>query len=60
MAAIGIVTTPSAVADAIGVYRSDHRLGFLGFVGPIAFGIRFATIYVFRWLWWKTRPEKAS
>jgi hypothetical protein len=49
--------TPNAVINAIDFYRSDQRLGF---VMPLALIIRFAQIYGFTWLWWKTRPEEAD
>jgi Na+/H+ antiporter NhaA len=57
LAAIGVLSTPGAILDAINLNRSEHRLGF---ITVIAFSIRFAQIYGFTWLWWKTRPYKAT
>jgi hypothetical protein len=57
LAVAGVVTTPAAVISAIDLYRSDHRLGF---VVPLGLGIRFAQIYGFTWLWWKTRPVDSN
>lgn len=56
-AILAILTTPSAVADAIKLFRSDHSLGF---VLPIAFAIRIVMIWWFLKLWWSTRPEKVE
>ena len=57
IAAVGLVMTPNAVINAIDLYRSNHRLLF---VMPIGLGIRFAQIYGFAWLWWKTRPVDSN
>ena len=53
IAALGLLQTPSEVIKAFALYRSNHTLTFSIL---IAFIIRFAQIYVFAWLWWKTRP----
>lgn len=52
IAVLGLLQTPSEVIKTVALYRSDHTLGFSIL---IAFIIRFAQIYVFAWLWWKTR-----
>ena len=57
LAAIGVLMTPTAVMNVINLYRLDHRLGF---VAPLALAIRFAQIYVFSCLWWKTRPVDSN
>jgi hypothetical protein len=51
---VSILTTPSAVVDAIHLGRSDHRLMF---VIPLAFIIRFAVTWWFFKLWWGSRPS---
>jgi hypothetical protein len=53
IAALGLLQTPSEVIKTVALYQSDHTSGFSIFIG---FSIRFAQIYVFAWLWWKTRP----
>jgi len=53
IAVIGVLMTPQAIINAIQLYKSDHKLGF---VMPLAFALRFAQIWVFAWVWWKTRP----
>jgi Na+/H+ antiporter NhaA len=57
LAAVGVVMTPAAVINVIDLYRADHRLGF---VIPLGLSIRFAQIYGFTWLWWKTRPMDSN
>jgi hypothetical protein len=51
---VSILTTPSAIMDAIHLGRSDHRLIF---VIPLAFTIRFAVTWWFFRLWWVSRPS---
>jgi len=41
IAAVGLLTTPSAVINAVNLYHSEYRLGFLI---PVAFSIRLAQI----------------
>jgi hypothetical protein len=50
---LGLISTPSAVLDAVENYKTDHRLGW---IIPLAFGMRFGQIWLFAWLWWKCRP----
>jgi hypothetical protein len=57
LAVVGVVMTPAAVFNAIDLYRSDHRLGF---AIPLGLSIRFAQIFGFSWLWWKTRPVDSN
>jgi len=57
IAILGIITTPEAIAAAVDLARSDHRLIF---ILPFAFVIRFGTIWMFLKLWWKTKPTSSS
>lgn len=54
LAVLGVVLTPGAILNAIDLYQTNHKLGF---VIPIAFAIRFTQIWFFAWLWWKYRPS---
>jgi hypothetical protein len=53
-AILGLLLTPSAIANAIDSYKADHRLGW---IIPLAFALRFGQIWLFAWLWWKYRPS---
>jgi hypothetical protein len=55
VACFAILTTPGAVIDAIQLFRSDHRLGF---ILPVAFVIRVGMIWWFLKLWWDTRASE--
>jgi cytochrome c biogenesis factor len=57
LAVLGCFLTPSAILDAIHSYRSEHRLAW---VIPVAFVLRFGQIWLFAWLWWKSRPDGAA
>jgi hypothetical protein len=52
---LGLISTPSAVIDAVANYRIDHKFGWIIL---IAFSMRFGQIWLFAWLWlwWKCRP----
>jgi hypothetical protein len=51
----GMLSTPSAIVDALNNYKADHRFGWITL---LAFTIRFGQIWLFAWLWWKCRPLK--
>jgi hypothetical protein len=57
LAVFGCLATPAAILDAVKTYRADHRLGW---IVPLAFAIRFGQIWLFAWLWWKSRPTDVS
>jgi hypothetical protein len=50
---LGLISTPAAVFDAIDIYKTDQRLGW---IIPLGFALRFGQIWLFAWLWWKCRP----
>lgn len=51
---LGLLFTPSAIIDAVDTYKTDHSVGW---IIPLAFAIRFGQIWLFAWLWWKSRPS---
>lgn len=55
LAVLMALDTPLAILDAVSVYRQDHRLGW---IVPFAFAIRFGWIWLFFWLWWKSRKPQ--
>jgi hypothetical protein len=57
IAVLTILQTPDAVMSAIHLVKSDHRLGW---IVPVAFAIRFGTIWLFLKLWWRSRPSKET
>jgi len=39
--------------SAADTYQYNHRLEW---IIPVAFAMRFGQIWLFAWLWWKSRP----
>ncbi|MCU1222547.1 MAG: hypothetical protein JWQ42_640 [Edaphobacter sp.] len=54
---LGVLSTPSAMVNALDDYKTNHSFGWIVL---LAFAMRFGQIWLFAWLWWKCRPFKAD